>query len=81
MVDCVFKQPYMADLNPPAVIVSNDVMTSLIGLRHLLHICEKDAATTRLAKEAVSAPILVALPNASETLKSYYKPASPRPAD
>ena len=51
------------------------------GLRHLLHICEKDSVHTRVTKDAISAMILVALPAAAETLNSYYTAHDPRPVD
>ena len=51
------------------------------GLRHLLHICEKDSVQTRVKKDAISVVILAALPAAAETMNSYYTPHEPRPPD
>ena len=48
MVDCHYKQPYTAELNPPAVIVSNDTMTNLIEW-FVTHLIRNQAAQGNVA--------------------------------
>ena len=46
------------------------------GLRHLLHIIEKDSVLTQQRKAAISVDILAALPAAVETFSGYYSPGN-----
>ena len=60
---------------PMLVYIKRDIH----GLRHLLHIIEKDSVVTQQRKAAISVDILAALPAAVETFSGFFSPGNLRP--
>ena len=54
---------------PMLVYIKRDIH----GLRHLLHIIEKDSVVTQQRKAAISVDILAALPAAMETFSGFLR--------